>query len=199
MEEKVKWAWQDGAKKGTFHWKETCFLCNNWILKGEEFYMLIIPNEIRKEYKISNFIAHKEEWDEFSKGLSDVEIAEKIVKHKKPRKKPLTDEQLKNIEYFKEACIHFGFNKCVISRDKRFVKMKKRKTSFTLIYDIIFDRISYDTNAREGLFGGLFSNEFVAKVCNKYYELKGLDIREDFSVAKVLDKAAKDVDELINK
>lgn len=200
MEEKnVKWAWQNSPKKGSFHWKETCLLCNNWVLKGEEFYMLIIPNEIRKEYKISNFIAHKEEWDEFSKGLSDIEIAEKIIKHKKPRKKPLTNEQLKNIEYFKEACNHFGFNNCEISRNKRFVKMKKRKTSFTLIYDIIFDRVSYDTKTGEDLFGRLFSNEFVANVCNKFYELRGLDIREDFSVAKILNKTAKDVDELINK
>lgn len=71
-ENDIKWAWQNSPKKGSFHWRETCRLCNNWILKGEEFYMLIIPNEIRKEYKISNFIAHKEEWDKFSKGLSDL-------------------------------------------------------------------------------------------------------------------------------
>lgn len=193
--------WSSGYKemKGSHHWEEPCFICNQWIRKGEDFYLLIIPNEIRSKYKINNFIAHKEEWNEFSKDLSDEELAEKIMSHKKPRRKPFSEEELQNVEFFKEACIYCGYNKCVISKDKRFVKMKRRKTSFTLIYDIAYNKISYDTNAREGLFGGLFANEFVARVCNKFYELKGLDIREDFTVAKVLDEAVKDVDKLMGK
>lgn len=193
------WLFQGKAMKGTHHWKETCLLCNQWILKGEEFYLIIIPNEIRSKYHFNNFIVHKEEWDNFIEGLSDEEVAEKLLKHKKPRKKPLTEEQLNNIEYFKKACEDYGFNKCTISRDKRFVKMKKRKTSFTLIYDIIFDKIHYETRANEGLFGGLFSNELVAKVCNAYYKYKGVDKHEDYTAMGVIQKAIDDTNKLMGK
>ena len=33
----IIWAWQNSPKKGSFHWKETCLLCNNWVLKGKNF------------------------------------------------------------------------------------------------------------------------------------------------------------------
>lgn len=194
-----KWLFEQKAMKGGHHWKETCFLCNQWILKGEEFYLIIIPNDIRNRYRFDNFIVHKEEWDKFIEGLSDEEIAKKLLYHKKPRKKPLTEEQLNNIEYFKKACEDYGFNKCIVSKDKRFVKMKKRKTSFTLIYDIIFDKISYDTRANEGLFGGLFSNELVAKVCNAYYKYKGVDKHEDYTAMEVIQKAMDDTNKLMSK
>lgn len=192
-----KWLFQGKSMKGSYHWKETCLLCNQWILKDEDFYLVIIPNEFRSKYGLNNFIAHKEEWDNFVEDLSDEEIAEKLQAHKKPRKKPLTEEQLENIEFFKKACNDFGFNKCVISRNKRFVKIGESKTSFTLIYDIIFDKIHYETRANEGLFGGLFSNELVAKVCNKYYEYKGLDRREDYTAMDVIEKAMNDVNKLM--
>lgn len=192
------WIFYKKAMKGTHHWKDTCHLCNQWILKDEEFYMIGIPRELNKD-SINNFIVHKEEWLEFTKGLSQEEVYQKLLKHKKPRKKPLTEEQLKKVEYFKKACEYYGYNKCVISKDKRFVKMGKRKTSFTLIYDIIFEKISYDTRANEGLFGGLFSGDFVAKVSNKFYEIAGEDKHCDYSSADIIKKAINDVDELMGK
>lgn len=185
--------------KGSHHWKETCFLCNQWILKDEEFYLIIIPNEIRKNFNLDNFIVHKEEWDEFIVGLTDEEIAEKLLSHKKPRRAKLTEEQLENIECFKRACEKFGYDKCVISKDKRFAKIGKRKTSFKLIYDIVFDKISSETRAREGLFDGLFNGEFVAKVCNAYYEEKGIDKHEDFTAMGVIQKAIEDTNKLMGK
>ena len=75
--------------------------------------------------------------------------------------------------------------------------MKKRKTSLTLIYDLVFKRFSYDINAREGLFGGFFLREFVAKVSNKFYELKGIDIRDDYTVKVVLEKVNEQVNKLM--
>lgn len=202
--ETVKWAYQDKAMKATFHWKDNCIICNNWLIKDELFYLITAPMEIRKlhhldRYKLDNFVVHKDEWDEFSKGLTDEEVAKKLISHKKPRRKPLTENQLKDIEFFKEACGSFGYNKCVMSKDKRFVKMKKRKTSFTLIYDLAYSRISYDTNANEGLFGGLFSSQLVARIENKFNELKGLTERNDFTVAGVINDAIKQVDELMGK
>lgn len=200
MDTHAEWILMNKKMKGSFHWRESCFCCNNWILKGEEFYSIIIPTELRKEHlDLKNFIVHIDEWEEFSKGLSEEDLIFKILNYKKPKRKPLTDNQKNDIELFKQICGSFGFNKCVISKDKRFIKMKKRKTSFTLILDLVYDRISYDTNANEGLFGGLFSNNVVAKIRNKFYEQKGLDKRDDFTIEGVISEAVKQVDDLMYK
>lgn len=191
------WILYKKAMKGSHHWKETCFLCNQWILKDEEFYMIGIPDEIRKQYDIKNFIVHKEEWEKFIERLSDEEVAAKVLNHKKPKKKPLTKEQLENIEYFKRSVLDYGYNKITISRDKRFVKAKKRKTSFMFIYDIIFDRITYDCNYNEGLFGGLFSNEAVAKVRNKFNEYRGLDKHDNYTAEGVIKEAINQINEIM--
>lgn len=191
-----KSVFQGQLMKGNHFWEETCFLCNQWILKDEEFYLMVIPNEIRAKYHLNNFIVHKEEWNKFIENLSDEEVAKKLLYYKKPRKKPLTSEQLENIEHFKRACADYGFNKSVISKNKRFVKIGKKKTSFTLIYDIIFDKIHYDTRANEGLFGGLFSNELVANVCNAYYKYKGVDKHESYTAKGVIEKAMEDVKQM---
>lgn len=195
---KVKWTIDNRKIKGSYNWKECCFLCNDWILKDEDFYMIIIPSKVRKEYPLlKNFIVHADEWLNFSKGLSDNELAEKILSDKKPKRKPLTDEQKQDIEYFKQACESFGFIKYTLSKDKRFVKMKKSGTSITLIYDLIFKRISYDMRGRKGLFGGFFLRELVAKVSNKFYELKGVDIRDNYTVKAALEKVNEQVNELM--
>lgn len=192
------WIFYKKAMKGTHHWKETCYLCNQWVLKDEEFYLIGVPRDMNK-HSIPNFIVHKEEWENFIENLTQEEVYQKLLNHKKPRKKPLTKEQLEKVEYFKQACEYYGFNKCVISRDKRFVKMSKKKTSFTLIYDIVFEKMSYDTRAKEGLFGGLFSLDLLAKVTNKFYELAGEDKHCDYSSEKVIQKAMNDVNELMGK
>lgn len=190
---------QGRLMKGSHHWKETCFLCNQWVLQNEEFYLMVIPNDIRTKYGFVNFIVHKEEWDSFTSDLTDEELIHELLNYKKPNKKPLSKEQLENIEFFKKACNDYGFDKCVISRDKRFVKIGKRKTSFTLIYDVIFDKIHYETRSNEGLFGSLFSNELVAKVCNKFYQYKGLSKHEDYTALGLIEKAISDVDKLMGK
>lgn len=192
------WAFRNKEIKGTFHWKETCSLCNRWILKNEDFYMLIPPKEIADKYPIGNILVHKDEWDKFVEGLSDEEIANKLMKHKKPRKKPLTEEQLKRVEFFKEACEKFGFSECTMSKDKRFVKMKKRRTSYTFIYDIIFERIDFDSR-RDTLFGSLYIVEVQAKIRNEYYRLSGVNKHDDFTVAGIVDKAIEQVDEMMGK
>ena len=188
--------WVSKSINGCHYFKETCFLCNNWILENELFYTVVVPVEIRKEFSINNFIAHKDEWDKFSKGLSDEELALKLINHKKPRKKPLTEEQINNIEIFKKVCYRYDFNKCVISKDKRFVRMRRNKSSFTIIYDIIYDRISYDTRANEGLFKGLHSKELVSKINNEFNEMRGIDIKDDFTVAGAINKAVECVNRL---
>lgn len=195
---KIKWT-NNKIMKGSFHWKECCFLCNNWILENEDFYLIIIPTEIRKKYSsLENFIVHTDEWTKFSKDLSDIELAEKLLSYRKPKRKPLTEEEKQDIEYFKQASEYFGFNKYILSKNKRFVKMKKRKTSLTLIYDLVFKRFSYDINAREGLFGGIFLRELVAKVSNKFYELKGIDVRDDYTANKTLKGINEQINKLIN-
>lgn len=194
------WIFQNKEMKGSFHWKEACKLCNQWILEGEPFYLICIPNEIRKKGTLNNFIVHKDEWNEFIDGLStDEEIANKLISIKKPRRKPHTEEQLQNIEYFKEVCKEYGFYKDTISKDKRYIKMKKRKTSMTIIYDIVYDRISYETRFNEGLFGGLFLEELVAKIRNAMYKKQGVDKHDDFSAKKVVNEAVKMTNEIMGR
>lgn len=167
--------------QGSFHINEPCKLCNQWILNDEDYYIVYIPSEIYTKYGIRFFMAHKDEWDNFSEGLSDDEIAQKLLKHKKAKRKPHTKQQLKNTEAFKEACSCFGFDKFTTSRDKRFVKTRKEKKSFTLIYDIVFDKVSYETRTREQMLEKLCRNEFVATVYNKMHEIREDNKRNEFS------------------
>ena len=191
--------------KGSSVWKEPCFLCNNWIKKDEYLYCIRIPADIEKKYeaeiklklKSKSFIVHKDEWDNYVEGLSDEEILQKLLKHKKPKREPISEETLIKCENFKKACMDFGYNKCVISKNKRFVKMKKRKTSSTIIYDTVFNKITHDSNARSGLFDGLFILSFLAKIENKFNEYCGSENRNDFSVEKILNEAMEDVNKIM--
>lgn len=195
------WIFRDKEMKGSFHWNDPCALCNQWILEGDYFCLIIIPDEIRKRgSKLQNFVAHKEEWDEFIKDLkTDDEIADKLEKIKKAKRKPFTEEELRNINIFKEVCREFGYTIESMSKNKRFIKMKKRKTSFTLIYDIIFDRIDHETRVNEGLFGGMFIGELVAKVRNDMYKKQGVNKRDDYTVKKVIDEAVKMTNEIMGR
>lgn len=194
------WIWKNDSMKGSHHWQEPCKLCNQWILTDEEFYMICIPKEIkntRNKLK-NNFIVHKDEWDDFTKYLStDEEIADKLEKHKKSKRHLYTEEQLKNMQYFKEVCIQFGYTLESTSRDKRYIKMRKRKTSYTLKYDIIFNKINHETNCNEGAFGWMFTAELVAKVCNEFYKKQGVNRHEDFTVAKAINEAIEKTNEIM--
>lgn len=186
--------------KGSFHWDEPCYLTNQWILKDELFYLIIPPAELKSKHQLENYVIKKEAWEKFIVCIeTEEELAIKLKNHKKPRRKPHSEEQLENIEYFKEACEYYGFYKCVVSRDKRFIKMKKRKTPFTIIYDVVYHRLSYDIRANEGLFGGLFSREILSKIYNKMNELQGLEERSDYSAVNVINKAIEDTNKLIGK
>lgn len=198
------WIWQGekenkGVMEGSHFWKEPCKICNQWIRKDEKFYLIIIPNEYSNDIK--NFIVHKDEWVSFIEGVdNDTDLYNKLKLLKKPHRNMVTDGELQNIEFFKNACINFRFNNCVVSRDKRFIKMKKRGTSTTLIYDIVYDFVTCEDNCRKsGLFDGLFKSELLAKVKNEFNRLRGKEERDDFTVKSTIQKAVEETNKIFNR
>ena len=192
-----KWIVNWSRFNNAIYIEEPCKICNQWIGKGETGLLVYVPDEIRKKYNISNFFVHEKEWMEFAEGLSDDELAQKILSIKKQRIKPYSEEVLFKIDCFEKACNQRGFNKKVVSKNKRYIKMKKRKTSLTIMYDTVYDRIKYEYGANEGLFGGLFIHDLLAKIENDMYKLEGSDKHNDYSSDKIIEKAIKDVNEMM--
>ncbi|AMN31242.1 hypothetical protein [Clostridium perfringens] len=188
--------------KGNSEYDVPCKLCNQWILKGEPLYLIIPPNKNNHGERVDNFIVHTNEWDDFVKGLNnDEEVFEKLSNLKKQKRKPFTEEQLKKAEIFEEVCIEMGFNKKTISKDKRHIKMGRRKTSFKIIYDIAFDTLKYDYNGRRCLFDLFYIKELLVKISNKIEEKNNTEGNIEYSASKeinnMLDQTSNEVKKVL--
>ena len=177
-----------------------CFLCGQYFKSDDKYCIIVIPFEHRSKHKKlkNNLVCHTEEWLEFAKGVNTYdEMAEKIIKHKIPRKKAFTDEELFKITCFKKACFDYGFRE---EFEKSFgLKMKKSGSSLYLVFNVYQDSIDLDHRGNKGLFDSFYRREIIAKVYNRMHEYLGDGLKDNYSMHEDLNKLNREVQEIMEK
>lgn len=95
--------------------KQRCKICGNYILEGEEFYIVYPENN----KKITKGVVHCKEFDKIGNLKEQIKFLEL---RKTPKFRGLTEEQNKAGELFYEICSEFGFPQKAIF--KRTIKCK---------------------------------------------------------------------------
>ncbi len=180
---------------------KTCFVCGQYFKEGEQIVLLIPSFEYKKIYKSlsRNVVAHFHEIEAIkSKCNTEDEFLLALGKHKTPRALPLTAEQLKMIDEFKQACRNYGFWPYVETKDG--LKCKLSNSSDVLEYNVRTDRIAYSNKRRKrGLFDGLVENQLVSNVWNKMHEIRGDGLRDNYSAKEVINKAVETVNNMMGR
>lgn len=186
------------AKNG---WCERkCFWCGEYFNNGDILMLVVVDSGYKKIYKklAKNIVIHKKHWDELTNrhGNNQEELLKELGNHRVPRvKSTLTDEQIREITAFKSACVSYRFY--LETSCKNEIHMRKPGTSIMVIYNIRSKRMTMtDKVRRKGLFDGLYIREIQAKIFNKMQEILGTDLRDDYTVKKVFDKAKENVDKM---
>lgn len=176
-----------------------CPICGQYFSRGEQYYLIVcnaIP-EARSE-GLENLIVHTHCWETFCAGItSDASLASKLKKHRKPKPRPLTEEQNRHVEAFKTAAYQHNFKSLPNTRDGR-VKAERLGTTMSLIYNPYTDVISYHDRRKYELFKPLFDRQLETNVYNKMQELLGTDKRDDYSVEKVFSDVVNSVNKMFN-
>lgn len=149
-----------------------CPICNQYLRKDEEVVAIVIPFEFRGRHKRlkENFNCHKDEWFDFCKDCkTDEELAIKLINHKSPKRKPLKEEDTRNIHVFADAAYYYGFTE---AKSKRYgIRMKKPKSSVYTEYNVYADQFIVEYNNTAGLFESFIEEEMGSKIQNKINEL----------------------------
>lgn len=186
-----------GLRKTTmskFPWNHKCKLCGQYILDGEEFY-IVYPEPNDKE--LTWGIVHCKELDEISEGCSEEEKMNRLRGKKMPRFKGFTEEQKANAELFKQVCNKRGYRNDTLS--KRTLKMGKRSTSFVYTYDMITGQINYEYRRRTGLFDGLFINQAISEIQHELSILQGKTPSKIVTAASVIKKAVDETNKFFDR
>ena len=183
-------------KSGTIN---RCPVCGQHFISGEE-YFLIVCNAIpeARARKLSNFMAHVACWNTFCSGItSDEDLAEKLRKHRKPKLKPLTEEQETRVEAFKQAAYTFGYRILTWTREGC-LKARKDGYSSTLTYNPYDKSLSYGDNRADFLLKSLVDRELVARVYNKMHELLGDGKRDDYTALGTINQVIEETNRFFN-
>lgn len=172
---------------GKFAWENRCQCCGQYIVEGQDFY-IIYPDGNKK---IEWGIAHCNELD----AIGTIEEQMKYLEYRTtPRFKGWTIEQKTDAQIFYEVCSNYGFNKKTMS--KRTMKCKKQGSSATICYDMISRELSFDSNYKRGLFDGIFERELLDKIENEFRKCKKLPLKKVQTAQKTINEAIKKVDEI---
>lgn len=192
------------VQKANFSVNKPCFLCNNFLRRGEELIFVIIPAQYRGTHKNlkENFYCHKDEWLEFVKDCSTYDdVAEKLKKHKKPKRESLTDEDAIKIRAFEKAAFKFGFTEDI--KRPYGIKMKIPKSSAYAEYNVYADQFIVEYNNKVGLFETFVESEMHSRILNEMNKLLGnggeVEIKSAIQeVNKVLSNTIETVNKIIN-
>jgi len=178
---------------GKFPWNERCKICGQYILEGEETYIVYLPPN---DKVLTWGIIHAKELDDISEGLSEEEKMDKLRGMKKPRFKGFTEEQKAKAELFKELCFKRGYRKSTLS--KRTMKFSKKGTSFKITYDMITESISYDYRYKN-LFDGLFIMQIISELKHEFEKLQGKVPCKIVTVGSIISEAIEKTNEMMGK
>lgn len=165
--------------------QQKCFICGQYLKNPEKVYFIIPPSKYKAEHKklSNNLIVHCEEWDAFCLDVKDEdELLEKIKKHKTPKSRPYTEEDLNRLKCFKKACWDYDFKQ---EYEKPYgLKMKRSRSSLNITYNVYSDSMQIDYKGKKNLFDSFYLRQITTNVYNKMHEYLGDGKRDDYSASK---------------
>lgn len=177
-----------------------CPICGQYLTKDDECYIVVcngVPEA--RAVGLQNIMPHTACWDEFCRNITSNEyLAQKLKKHRPPKARPLTEEQLKLVETFTRAAFDCGYRVCSSTRDNG-VRAVKNGTTSALEYNPYSNTISYKDKRKDFLFKSLVDRELVAKVYNKMHEYLGDDKRDDFSALGTIEGIMTEANEMLGE
>lgn len=171
-----------------------CPICGQYFKKHEKAAVIVPPMHVRKIHKKLNLnsMVHLDEWIAFVGDTDDGEmLAQKFAKHKTPRVKPFTEEEIARIEAFSKACYHYGFF-CEYKKPYG-IKIQKRGTSVAVEYNVFTDIIDISHRGKRGLFDSIYERQITTNIYNKMHEILADGKHDDFSASKTIANIAADV------
>ena len=176
---------------------QRCPICGQYIQTDEPCY-LVVCNAIpeARRLKLNNFIPHTTCWDNFCSGaVSDEALAIKFKKHRPPKAKPLSEEQMKNIEAFKYAAYQCGYRIISNTRDNG-VRATRNGTTCSVIYNPYADKLIYRDKRKDFLFKTFIDRDIIASFYNKMHEYLEDGKRDDFSATKAVTNVFDEVNKM---
>ena len=177
---------------GKFPWDLRCKLCGQYILEGEDTYIVYPPSN---DKSITFGIVHSQELDAISEGLTENEKLEKLRGKRTPGFKGFTEEQKANAKIFEDVCCKRGYR--TVTMSKRTLKVGRRGTSFKFTYDMITGKIGSDYRGRTGLLDGLFIMQFESEVQHEMEKLQGKEPCKIITVNSVIKQAVDETNKLM--
>jgi hypothetical protein len=156
-------------KKGS---SSSCRQCGQFIKNGEPYY-LVLTNapDCRKDFpKESNFIIHKSDFDTMVEATgSESKAVCNILSYKRPRAKNGTKVDEEIVERFKAISRRRGFD--ITKETKNLITFKpKRRDPLNFTFDKRFHNIEYIGRGLNGLFDGIFLNEFKSRIREELFD-----------------------------
>lgn len=176
--------------------EQKCFICGEYLKQLEKVYFIIPPSKYKSQYKklSNNLIVHCEEWDAFCLGVNDdIELLDKIKKHKIPKSIAFTEEEFNRLKCFKKACWDFDLKQ---EFEKPYgIKMKRSGSSLNITYNVYSDSIKIDYRGKKNLFDSFYLRQISTNVYNKMHEYIGDGKKDDYSASNEI----KNVFDKVNK
>ena len=179
-------------------YNKVCNLCGQYFKKGDKYSTVVIPTKYRDNGKLKlNWIVHTDEWLEFIKDIkTEEEQFLKMSQHKKPHKKPFTEDEKLELDAFRKSCYNFGFRK--VFEKSYGLKCQKVGSSVYIEYNIYTQNMEVDFKGKHGLFDGFYMGEIKSKIYNGMNEILGISERDNYSANTEIKKVFDEVDKIFN-
>lgn len=175
-----------------------CPICGQYFRKGEKAICVIPPQAMRVNPKFAaNLIPHQSCWEAFVGDITEDNIlAERYLKHRQPRLKPMNAEECARLEAFKQAAIQQGFTK--ETTKKYGARMTRYRSSLHVEYDVYLDSINVRHRGSSGLIDGLIERQIAANVYNTMHSILQDGKQDQYSICKVLSEVKDNVNKILN-
>lgn len=184
-----EYSWEQKGKSGS------CRCCGKFIKNDEKYYLVVIlGGDFRNKYpKEGNFIIHKDEFDQLAEKLDDEYLAiDSILSQKRKSATNRTPVDETMVEKFYKVARNQNLSIRKETRNRIYFKPSVRGRVGDFIYDKRKQTVYYNGSGFSGLFDRMFLNEIISRINEEIH-----DLPEDYRVDKVIEKATKQVNEMM--
>lgn len=198
------WLWKtkdgDVREFADISGEKRCPICGQYFKKGEKGAVIVPPMEARKQHKKfnQNYMVHLSEWLNFIANCeSEEDVIAKFIKHRTPRIASFTDEEVRRMDAFRQACNAYSF---FVEYTKPYgVKRQARGSSVAVEYNVFSDKIDISHRGKRGLFDSFYERQICANIFNKMHEILGDGRHDDYSAVKTISGIADEVNKTMKE
>lgn len=177
-----EYEWEKKGRTGS------CRCCGQFIKDGEKYYLVIINGGVfsKKYPKETNFIVHKDEFDQLANEHNDEYMAiDTILSRKRPNPKNHTAVDEKKVEKFYEVAKKLNLRIIKETRNRIYFKPSVRGRVGDFYYDKRSQKVSYNGRGFNGIFERMLLREIISRIHEELHDLKeGYRVEQSFAKAK---------------